>query len=45
MTGPGEQGGEPIEQGDSTPIDCDPEMPEWRMDDDAIDAWAASLGE
>lgn len=45
MTGPGEQGGEPIEQGVSEPITWDHEMPEWRMDDESIDSWAASLGE
>ena len=32
---------EPVEQHEEP---CD-EMPEWRMDDDAIDSFAASLGE
>jgi hypothetical protein len=32
---------EPVEPAEHP---CD-EMPEWRLDDDSIDAWAASLGE
>jgi hypothetical protein len=34
----------PVEPAEQHEEPCD-EMPEWRMDDDAIDAWAASQGE
>lgn len=45
MTGPGEQGGEPLEQDVDEPITWDHEMPEYRMTSEDVDAFAASLGE
>ena len=43
MTGPGEQGGEPLEQDVGEPLDWDP--PHYEMTDYDVDAFAASLGE
>ncbi len=43
MTGPGEQGGEPLEQDVGEPLDC--EMPVYEMTDYDVDAFAAEHGE
>ena len=45
MTGPGEQGGEPLEHDVGEPITWDHEMPVYEMTSEDVDAFAAEHGE